>query len=77
MSSLEGGLDCPIWVGGPPGPSSGHHPKVSLPEPLPRATLADPQQRIATNLPFSIILASVLSCPRPVWRAGRGLWAGS
>ena len=42
----RGGLVCPTWVGGPAGPYSGPHPKVNLPEPLARTTLAESQQRI-------------------------------
>lgn len=82
MSCTEGGLACPTWVGGPPGPSLGHHTKVSLPEPLPRTTtVADPQQRIATSLPLSVTLPTVAKCPElpqacVVGRSGGGLWVG-
>lgn len=80
VSCTEGGLACLTWVGGPPGPSLGHHTKVSLPEPLPRTTVADPQQRIATSLPLSIILPTVAKCPelpQAVWWAGRGSVGGA
>ena len=48
--SLEGGLVCPTWVSGPAGPYSGPHPRVSLPEPPARTTMAESQGTINSKL---------------------------
>lgn len=70
VSSVEGGLACPTWVGASTGPSLGHHPRVSLSEP-PWLILSGELQTTSSLLTRFPLWPGALSCPRPVWWAGQ------